>query len=290
MVESGPDARISTNGKPPILPAFFIVGPPRTGTTWLHNVLSQCAWLSHPTKETRYFDKYFDRGIAWYRTHYKRANHTRVIGEVAPTYFASAQARERIAELIPTARIVCTFRDPVERVLSLYRLKRAYGWISWAFEDALSRDPELIESSRYSAHLSEWIRVFGPAQVMATLQEDMATDPQAYLNRIVDFLGIARLKLQSHQLQRALASEGLTLPRNQCWTRGALRLAEWSKARRLNALVAAAKNVGGLRFFIGGGPPFPEIRPSLLTALRAFFRPEVERMEWMLNRDLSAWK
>ena len=124
------------NGKHDILPSFFIVGPPRTGTTWLHGVLSQCAWLSHPTKETRFFDKYFDRGLPWYRSHYKRANHGRAVGEVAPTYFASAKARERIAQVIPLAKIVCTFRDPVERVLSLYRLKRAYGWISWTLEDA----------------------------------------------------------------------------------------------------------------------------------------------------------
>lgn len=292
MVESRPDARISANGNghAAILPSFFIVGPPRTGTTWLHNILSQCAWLSHPTKETRFFDKYFDRGLAWYHTHYKRANDSRIIGEVAPTYFASPNAREHIAELIPTAKIVCTFRDPVERILSLYRLKRAYGWIPWSFEDALWRDPELIESSRYSAHLTEWIRVFGPAQVMATVQEDLAEDPQAYLNRIVDFVGITRLRLQPHQLRRALASEGLTQPRNHYWTQGALRLAEWSKARRLDAFVATAKRIGALRLFIGGGPPFPEIRPSLRAALRQFFRPEVERMEGMLHRDLSAWK
>src|ERR1700756_3557481 len=91
------------------LPSFFVVGPPRTGTTWLHSVLGQCAWLSHPTKETRFFDKYFDRGLGWYTSHYKRANGGRVVGEVAPTYFASATARERIAKLIPVAKIVCTF-------------------------------------------------------------------------------------------------------------------------------------------------------------------------------------
>jgi hypothetical protein len=93
-------------------------------------VLSQCAWLSHPTKETRFFDKHFDRGLAWYRSHYHRATGARVIGEVAPTYFASPQARERIARLIPHAKIVCTFRNPVDRVISLYRLKRAYGFLS----------------------------------------------------------------------------------------------------------------------------------------------------------------
>jgi len=292
MHGNAPVTTTSANGNDThcILPSFFIVGPPRTGTTWLHAVLSQSAWLSHPTKETRFFDKYFDRGLPWYHSHYKRANHGRAVGEVAPTYFASAKARERIAQMIPLAKIVCTFRDPVERVLSLYRLKLAYGWISWTLEDALWRDPELMESSRYAAHLREWIRMFGQSQVMATVHEDMETDPQGYLDKIADFVGAARLKLQPKHLQRVLTSERMTQPRSYYWTRGALRLAEWSKARRLDGIVAAAKRVGGLRLFLGGGPAFPEVPVVQRAMLRELFRPEVEQLEVMLRRDLSAWK
>lgn len=292
MAHNGSGSVAAANGKGAFekLPSFFIVGPPRTGTTWLHSVLSQCAWLSHPTKETRFFDKYFDRGLNWYGAHYKNANGGRVVGEVAPTYFASASARERIARLIPPAKIICTFRDPVDRVLSLYRLKRAYGWISWTFEDALWRDPELMESGRYAAHLREWIRIFGPSQVLATVHEDMQSDPQAYLDKIVDFVGATRVKLQPRHLQRVLASESLTEPRNYYWTRSALRLAEWSKARRLDGLVSAAKRVGGLGLFVGGGPKFPELARPDRETLRRLFRPEVEKLEVLLNRDLSAWK
>lgn len=287
---SGSVAATNGNGALQKLPSFFIVGPPRTGTTWLHSVLGQCVWLSHPTKETRFFDKYYDRGLAWYSSHYKKANSGRVVGEVAPTYFASVKARERIAQLIPRAKIVCTFRDPVERILSLYRLKRAYGLISWSLDDALWLDPELIESGKYAAHLREWIRTFGPSQVLATVHEDMQADPQGYFDRIVDFVGAARMKLQPRHLRRVLTSESLTEPRNYYWTRGALRLAEWSKARRLDGLVSAAKRFGGLRFFVGGGPEFPELPHLQRETLRRLFRPEVERLEVLLNRDLSAWK
>src|SRR6478736_8849076 len=190
MLENGPGVNGPSNGNGTHgkLPSFFVIGPPRTGTSWLHSVLSQCAWLSHPTKETRFFDKNFDRGLDWYAAHYKRAMGERVVGEIAPTYFASPSARERIARLIPKAKIVCTFRNPVDRVLSLYRLKRAYGWISWTFEDALTRDPELMESSRYAEHLQAWQKTFGRSQVMATDHDDMQADPQAYLDTLVDFV------------------------------------------------------------------------------------------------------
>jgi hypothetical protein len=277
------------NGAIPPLPSFFIIGPPRTGTTWLHSILSQRAWLSHPTKETRFFDTHFDRRVEWYRWHFRQAGQERPVGEVAPTYFASSQARERIATLIPNAKIVCTFRNPADRVISLYRLKRAYGLISWNFEDALSRDPELLESSRYGKHLIEWRKSFGESQVLATVH-DLESDPQSYLDRLLDFLGMPRLSIVPGQMRPVLVSEEMTEPRCYRWTRGAILMAEWAKRRRLDSIVAAAKRIGAARLFVGGGPAFAELSASQRAKLRLLFRTEVELLESLLNRDLSRWK
>jgi hypothetical protein len=256
----------------------------------LHEVLSKYAGLSYPTKETRFFDKHFDRGLQWYGSHYRKAAQGRPIGEVAPTYFASPEARERIAKLIPQAKIVCTFRNPVDRVLSLYRLKRAYGFIPWNLEEALQRDPELMESSRYAAHLKEWQKTFGSSQVLATTHDDMQADPQGYLDRLVDFIGLPRVKLVPGHSRRVLTSEDMTEPRNYYLTRGAIMLAEWSRAQRLDTIVAAAKKWGALKLFVGGGPPFPEVPLEQRAKLRKLFRPDVDELEGILNRDLSAWK
>jgi hypothetical protein len=274
----------------PALPSFFIVGPPRTGTSWLHNVLSQCAWLSHPTKETRFFDKHFDRGLGWYRSHYRRAAGERAIGEVAPTYFASSEARERISTLIPRAKIVCTFRNPVDRIVSLYRLKRAYGLIPWSLEEALTRDPELMESSRYAEHLKAWRKMFGSAQVLATLHDDIQTDPQGYLNRLVDFIGVRRIKLVPSQVRRVLTSEDMTEPRHYYLTRGAAMMADWAKKQRLDSVVSTAKRIGAMKLFVGGGKPFEDLSRHQKDRLREQLRPEVDALEDLLNRDLSAWK
>lgn len=279
------------NGSRPVppLPSFFIIGPPRTGTSWLQHVLGQRVSLSHPTKETRFFDKHFDRGIQWYGSHYRRVS-TGPVGEVAPTYFASSDARERIAALIPSAKIVCTFRNPVDRVLSLYKLKRAYGLIPWSFEDALLRDPELLESSRYVKHLKEWRRIFGESQVMATVHDDIEANPQSYLDRVLDFLGVPRFTLAPSHVGRVLASEEMSEPRHYGWTRGAILFADWARKQRLDSVVATAKRMGALKLFVGGGRPFEELTNFQKAKLRHFFRPEVDALETMLNRDFSAWK
>src|SRR5437868_64688 len=120
-----------------LLPSFFVIGPPRTGSSWLHHVLKPHTLLPGSAKETRFFDNNFQHGLKWYVAHYQKTSEGRRIGEVAPTYFASALARERMAQIVPAAKIVCVFRNPVERIVSLYRLKRAYGLIPWTFEAAM---------------------------------------------------------------------------------------------------------------------------------------------------------
>lgn len=289
-IEANGNGNGNGNAAASLLPSFFVVGPPRTATTWLYAVLNQCAWLSYPTKETRFFDKHFDRGLVWYQSHYQRNGHGRTIGEIAPTYFASPEARERIFRLIPHAKVICTFRNPVDRIVSLYRLKRAYGLIPWDFAEALARDPELVESSRYATYLKAWISTFGNSQVLVSIQEEIDRDPQSYLDKLADFVGLPRIKLLPAHLRRILTCDTMTEPRHYYWTRAATILAEWSKAQGWDSIVAAGKRMGALKLFVGGGTPFPQISSSQKADLRDRFRPEVEELETLLQRDLAAWK
>lgn len=272
------------------LPTFFIVGPPRTGTTWLHEVLKDRAVLPSSTKETRFFDTHFHRGIDWYRAHFPSATTGRRVGEIAPTYFASYAARERIAQVVPHARIVCIFRNPVDRVLSLYRLKSAYGMIPWKFDQAILMDPELIESGRYATNLKAWRQSFGESQVLATLYDDLRDRPQTYLDRLVDFIGVPRFRLTVAQTEFVNASENMTHPRNYNRTRSAARAADWFKARRLGRFVARLKKSPLCKLFLGGGSPFAELPSESARQMYEVFRPEVEELETMMNEDLSSWK
>ena len=48
--------------------------------------------------------------------------------------------------------------------------------------------------------------------------------------------------------------------------------------------------MGLIKFFVGGGPAFAPIAIAKREQLYALFRPEVEKLEELLQRDLSAWK
>jgi hypothetical protein len=272
------------------LPSFFIVGPPRTGTSWLHEVIGKRALLPSPAKETRFFDNHFDRGFAWYQSHFPKGRSGRRMGEVAPTYFASAAARQRISQYLPGAKVVCVFRNPVERLVSLYRLKRAYGMIPWNFEQALSHDPELLESSRYVSNLKAWQQELGAEQVLPMVYDDLRSQPQNFLDVVADFVGIPRLLLSENQIGYIHSSELLTHPRDFRRTRQATLMADWFKARQLDSFVSAVKRTPLVRLVLGGGAAFTELPPETKQVLYQRFLPEVEKLEELLNRDLSGWK
>lgn len=222
--------------------------------------------------------------------HYSREKNGWRVGEVAPTYFASRQARSRIRELVPSAKIVCIFRDPLERLVSLYRLKRAYGWIPWSFEQAILCDPELTESSRYATHLKAWQGDFGAQQVLPIFFDDLRDHPQAFVNTLADFIGIPRFTLTPADCRGIHTSDVMTLPRSYHRTRTARLMVEWLQARHFGRLVTAARNSPLRKLFLGGGPAFVDLPSELSLRLFELFRREVDELERMLQRDLSAWR
>jgi hypothetical protein len=272
------------------LPSFFVIGPPRTGTSWLHQVLKDHAQLPRATKETHFFDKHFHRGLAWYRGHYDAGPAGKRMGEIAPTYFASDAARDRIARIAPNAKVICILRNPLDRLLSLYRLKSAYGVIRWSLEQALERDPELLESSLYATKLKGWYRALSPEQVLVTLYDDLRDRPQSFVNAIADFVRLPRFTLRPADAHYVNASDGMTYPRHYYFARLATSMASWCKSQRFNRIVTAAKASSFPKLFMGGGQPFAEMSPKMSLQLAEILRPEMDELEVMLNRDFSAWK
>lgn len=259
ILASGSIKACATKSRARALPSFIVVGPPRTGTTWLHQVLRHHINLPGPTKETRFFDLHFDRGMNWYLDHFPQTADGRLVGEVAPTYFASSQAPNRIARVLPDVKLIFIFRQPVERLVSLYRLKRAYGRLDGSLEEALERDPELVGSSQYAVNLRKWQSNFSTSQLSINLYEDLSGDPQGFVDRLNDFLRVPRWRLPDSEQGEIFSTGQMTEPRCYLATRTATAMADWCKARKLDNIVASVRNSSLIRLFLGGGAPFPDI-------------------------------
>ena len=81
-------------------------------------------------------------------------------------YFGIPEAADRIATHIPRCKIICTFRNPVERIYSAYKLWRHYTLTFDPLDVFLEKVPQVIEVSRYATHLPEYHARFGDDRVL----------------------------------------------------------------------------------------------------------------------------
>ncbi len=189
----------------------------------------------------------------------------------------------------PGAKLIFIFRNPVHRIVSLYRVKRAYGLLRCSLEEALAGDPELLASAQYATYLQKWQEAFSNDQILVTLYDDLCVSPQRYMDRLFTFLDIPGGLLSAADLRHVHSSERMTQPRNFVVTRTATAIADWCKARNLDNLVARVRDSQLRGVFLGGGAPFPEVSHAARKRIKELFLPEVESLQMMIGRDLSMW-
>ncbi len=272
------------------LPGFIVVGPPRTATTWLDRALRGHVNLPAAVKETHFFARNYSRGIDWYAEHFHAANAGQSIGEICAAYFENPQARERIHQHLPGCKIICTLRDPADRLYSYYKLMRQGGRTSLSFELALHSYPKLLRFSRYATLLRQWRRQFGNDQVLAVLNEDLVDDPQAYLAKITEFIGAEAIQLDERVTGRTRQNAIDRAPRSNVLAKGARVARSWMGAQGLYRARSFLGQAGVWRFCAGGGEAFPPMAADTRRWIQQQLRPEIEDLEDLLDRDLSSWK
>ena len=98
------------------LPNFVGIGAQRAATTWAHICLREHPDVFLPdTKEVHFFNRNFDRGIAWYEAHFARHAGEAAVGEVTPNYLNNEEAIPRMAHVLPEARLFVILREPIQR-------------------------------------------------------------------------------------------------------------------------------------------------------------------------------
>jgi hypothetical protein len=273
------------------LPDFIGIGPGRTGTTWLHDALKNHLGLPRRYKEVRFFNRFFDRGLEWYSSHFAEFPREMKVGEITPGYFQSTVATSRIAETIPDCKIICTLREPIARMYSLYRLFCFQGQINEPFERALEKYPiTTVRVNLNADHLNRWLHTFGQARVLVCLYDDLETDPRKYLDRVTDFIGAPRISLANSipATQRVLPMPLMPLrPRAAFVMWRVQRFLERDLDLRIRRILIRA---GVWQFCFRPGAPFPPLDPALVANLRRKFLSDNEALERLIGRDLSAWK
>jgi hypothetical protein len=271
------------------LPDFLGIGPGRTGTSWLHEVLVGHADLPQGIKETQFFSHSYAKGIGWYAAHFSHARGDRPIGEICP-YFIDAEAAARIKSLLPDCKLVVCFRDPVDHAYSNYKLLMAYAWARGSFEEVLETRPHIDRGNEYASNLRRWFDAFGRERVLVTWYEDLSSNPQNYLDEFCAFTGIAKFSLPTPTSSAKKINEFQGPPRSRRLAQNARHALYWLRDHHAYSVINTLESAGVWAFCFSGAQRYPRLTLEQEARLRQRYLPEVEALENLLGCDLVRWK
>jgi hypothetical protein len=189
------------------LPNFLHLGPGKTGSTWLHEVL-----ILHPemyfteAKDLYFFSRCYDRGLDWYGAQFRGARpEHKIIGEVSPDYLVHPEAPERIRACLGTdVRLMVTLREPAARAFSHYLYLRKHGLAAPTFIQTARNTPGMLDEGRYATNLRRYLGRFDRKSLYLGVFDDLQADPQAFLDDVTNWLEVDRQIISPELLEARL--------------------------------------------------------------------------------------
>ncbi len=269
------------------LPNFLYVGTDKAGSSWLHEVL-----IRHPqvfltaAKDLYYFDRYYERGPAWYRDQFRGSGPEHVVvGEFCQDYLYAPDGAARIRHDLGEIELMVTLRDPVDRAFSSYLYMRKHGAELGTFRQALHSTEEFLDRGRYASYLGSYLQQFARERIHVTLFDDLKANPAAFVRDVQRRLGIAALPVEDDLLRGRLpASRARSLPAARLARRGSV----WMRDHDHAEVVGRVKRSPLVQRLLY--KPFGEQRPTVDPEDAAFIRnvlqDEVARAGALVGIDL----
>ncbi len=279
----------------PRLPDFLIVGTMKSGTSSLADYLAVHPDVHVPEFELHFFDddEAFSAGPSWYAERLTEGldgdpfRDGLRVGEKTPTYSYQENCAERIHRVVPDAKLVWIFREPVARTFSNYLHARKSGKEPLSFRRCVEREEERIrknvfhgyvERSKYVLQVERFLEYFDLSRMHFLLFENLVGAPRAELNATARFLGISEFgELPT------VHSNKTVLPPLPMLLSFARRLGgdggfASKVARKVNAALGTVLRL-----------PQPSVPEDLAAELADRFAPYNERLSELTGLDLQSW-
>ena len=197
-------------------PTVIGIGAQKCASSWVHSVMGVHPQIgvSDP-KELDFFSYYFDRGYAWYESHFDHLSEFAARCDTSPSYFYDPRAAERAWQYNKTLKVIAVLRDPVARAFSNHLHEVIKRHIPpHSFEDGLLNNPTYVEQGRYHTHLSRWVEVFGRDRMLVLVAEDIFANPVQAAAQLYDFLEVdanfvSAVSSEARNISDKARSEGL---------------------------------------------------------------------------------
>ena len=193
------------------LPDFIIAGAPRSGTSWLYELLGRHpgVYMAKPrAPEPKFFlvDELYAQGLARYAQWFATAGPSQKAGEKSSNYLEQPVVAQRIARDLPDVKLVFVLREPVARAYSNYRWSRMNGREHADFATAVAREAErerdiepalryarphaYVSRGFYADLLQPYFDRFPREHILVLRFEDVVSQPQRVAVRLHGFIDV----------------------------------------------------------------------------------------------------
>lgn len=275
------------------VPFALLMGPQRSGTTWVDRYLRSRGDICLPdeVKEVFFFDRNFDRGINFYKDHFNSLPSHILAMEITATSFDHPEAPKRVYDIFgKNIRLVCPLRHPVIRSYSLYLHYLRYGIVSGTLEEAVEQVPQILESSYYSQHLKRWFDIFGKENITILYQEELEKDQQGFVRHLCEGLGIHHVP-PSEEVQGRYNIT--TFSKFGPLALAAQKLSDFLRYYKLYFIINFAKSIGIKKLIFGKERPDAQkenIPPDDLIWLNNKLEKEIEKFEELAGHSVPFWQ
>ena len=299
-------------------PNLFLIGHPRSGTGTWDGLLQSHPDIFMATKELHYFGQDLEfndppRSLENYLSYFPKNKSYTYMGDSSTWYLASDTAAQEIHQFCPHAKIFISLRDPVSWLHSLH----AHQYFSayedepdflkaLQLEDIRFQSPELCPKTypkmgvfykrlvAYDVQVKRYLDVFGPEQVHISFLFESKVNMEAEWNQLLSFLELSHTYLGKEQ-----ALESNKKQRNANHMYRSRKLQKWIKSTPRRSILFGMQKpfipstrliLRLLRRMNMTHQKRSTINPQIELELRKEFLPVVERLEDLLQKDLSVWK
>jgi hypothetical protein len=203
------------------LPTYVVIGAMKAGTVSLRHYLDE-----HPDVflgrgatfgEPNFFVTEYNwaRGVGWYESLFDGAGGAAAIGECSPSYTMApvfGGVPERMAQVIPQARLVYVVRDPIARMQSMYMHQVSAGRERRRVETALL-DDRYLGPSLYGFQLAAFLDHFDRSQLLVIASEVLRDRPREALSQVFDHLAVDPATVDLDERRRDHRSIDKPVPR-----------------------------------------------------------------------------
>ena len=300
-------------------PNLLIVGAQKSGTTSLHNYLSQhpdvfmseMKELAYFSRENRPFlvpNEKDHIGYQWYskRAHidcdykyikeFNKCKNEKIIGESSAEYLYYSNTADDVYRFNPNMKIIIVLRNPVNRAFSAYSdLKLKLSDIGSFNEELTLENKRIHELYHYKWHFKNvgmyyhqvktYLEYFPEEQIKIILFENLISDSSLVMKDICNFLDVDNSFYEEYNFEKYNFSG---TPKNRV-------LFNWMNQR--NPIKTLFKEFipynirRNIKRTVNNNNLNKEkMNAEICNELKIYFQNDIEQLENMINVDLSKWK